>query len=189
MKFRQVNQHSCSAAAISGPTEAAVTDPSARRALPLLTRHNEISQVRPTHTVAPSDVRTIFPGAHRVQQRVSDLLSVPVTETRAAELTPHSNALRVTAVGFGVGCFLAALVASCALKIEKKVNLWPKDWDKENHFSITEGGRGYPQWSCCRLSPAHCCRCSAAPTQSLHPQAALHEGWYRWRSGDGAVNR
>lgn len=34
--FSQVNQHSCGTATISGPTEAAVADPSAWRALPLL---------------------------------------------------------------------------------------------------------------------------------------------------------
>lgn len=36
MIFSQVNQHSRSTATVSGPTEAAVTDPSARRAQPLL---------------------------------------------------------------------------------------------------------------------------------------------------------
>lgn len=83
MIFSQVNQHSCSTATVSGPTEAAVTDPSAWRTLPL-----------------------------RIQQSVSDLLSVAVTETGATELTPHPHTLWVTAVGFGVGRFLAALVAS-----------------------------------------------------------------------------
>lgn len=48
--FSQVNQNPCSTAAISGPTEAAVTDPSAWWALPLLTRNNEISQMSPTYT-------------------------------------------------------------------------------------------------------------------------------------------
>ncbi len=38
MIFSQIHQHSCSTAAVSGPTEAAVTDPSAWRALPLLTK-------------------------------------------------------------------------------------------------------------------------------------------------------
>lgn len=36
MIFRQVNQHSSSTAAFSCATEAAVADPSARRALPVL---------------------------------------------------------------------------------------------------------------------------------------------------------
>lgn len=34
--FRQVNQHPCGTSTFSGTTEAAVADPSARRALPLL---------------------------------------------------------------------------------------------------------------------------------------------------------
>lgn len=83
MIFSQVHQHSRSTATFSGPTEAAVADPSARRALPL-----------------------------RIQQSVSDLLSVAVTETGAAELAPHPDTLWIAAVGFGVDCFLAALVAS-----------------------------------------------------------------------------
>lgn len=37
MIFSQINQHSRSTASVSGPTEAAVTDPSAWRTLPLLT--------------------------------------------------------------------------------------------------------------------------------------------------------
>lgn len=53
---------------------------------------------------------------HRIQQSVSDLLSVAVPETGAAELAPHSHALRVAAVGFGVCGFLAALVAGTSLK-------------------------------------------------------------------------
>lgn len=48
VKFSQVNQYSRSTAAIPGPTEAAVADPSARWAQPLLNRDAEISQTRPT---------------------------------------------------------------------------------------------------------------------------------------------
>lgn len=81
--FGQVHQHSRRTAAFSGPAEAAVTDPSAWWALPL-----------------------------RIQQSISDLFSVAVTETRAAELTPDTHALWITAVSFGVDCLLAALVAS-----------------------------------------------------------------------------
>lgn len=83
MIFSQVNQHSCGTATVSGPTEAAVADPSAWRTLPL-----------------------------RIQQSVSDVLSVAVTETGATELTPHPHTLWITTVGFGVDCLLAALVAS-----------------------------------------------------------------------------
>lgn len=82
MVLCKVDQHSCGTAAFSGPTEAAITDPSARRAPPLW-----------------------------IQQSISNLLPVPVTEARAAELPPHPRALRVTAVGFGVGRLLSALVA------------------------------------------------------------------------------
>lgn len=139
MIFSQVNQHSSSTAAISGPTEAAVTDPSAWWALPLLTRHNEISQTWPTHTHQIRCEHNLS-GTHRIQQSISDLLSVAVTETGAAELTPHSHTLWVTAVGFGVGCFLAALVASGSLKIRGKfVSIAKRSWqtNTENLFSIT----------------------------------------------------
>lgn len=45
--FSQINQHSCSTATISGPTEAAVTDPSAWWALPLLPQTMRMKSVRP----------------------------------------------------------------------------------------------------------------------------------------------
>ncbi|TNN58968.1 hypothetical protein EYF80_030792 [Liparis tanakae] len=54
---------------------------------------------------------------------VADLLSVAVTKTGPAELTPHAHALRVTAVGFGVRRFLAALVASGALRTTRAAML------------------------------------------------------------------
>lgn len=50
MIFGQVNQHSRGTAAVSGPTEAAVTDASARRALPLLTENTHLSDVTNAHT-------------------------------------------------------------------------------------------------------------------------------------------
>ena len=114
MIFGQVNQHSRSTAAVSGPTEAAVTDPSAWRALPLLPGTNEVEKVSNTHsTQNQCEYNPV--GTHRIQQSVTDLLSVAVTETGAAELTPHADTLWVAAVGFGVCRFLAALVASGSL--------------------------------------------------------------------------
>lgn len=83
MIFSQIHQHSCSTSTISRPTEAAVTDPSAWWTVPL-----------------------------RIQKSISDLLSVPVTQTGATELAPHSNTLWVSAVSFGVSRLLAALVTS-----------------------------------------------------------------------------
>lgn len=63
-------------------------------------------------------------STYRIQQGISDLLSVAVTETWATELTPHPHTLRVTAVGLGVDRLLAALVASGSLGQEiRGVNL------------------------------------------------------------------
>lgn len=128
--FSQVNQHSCSTATVSGSTEAAVADPSAWRALPLLIMREQSSQVR--HTLKQMSIWSIYLGTHGIQQSVSDLLSVAVTETRAAELTPHPDALRVTAIGFSVGCFLAALVTSGSLEIRRnKCVSSAKELDKQ----------------------------------------------------------
>ena len=63
---------------------------------------------------------------YRIQQSISDLFSVTVAETGAAELTPDSNALWVTAVGLGVNGFLAALVTSGSL------NIWGEKKDKHS---------------------------------------------------------
>lgn len=115
MIFSQVDQHARSTAAISGPTEAAVADPSTRRAIPLLTEDDETNQTWPTHKHMIRCQQNLK-ATHRTQQSISDLLSVAVTETGAAELTPHSNTIWVAAVGFRVNCFLAALVASSSLK-------------------------------------------------------------------------
>lgn len=138
MKFSQVNQHSCSAATVSGPTEAAVTDASAWRTLPLLTRDNEISQTYPAHRWSNTNSLVCL-DTHRIQQGISDLLSIAVTETGAAELTPHPDTLWVAAVGFGVSGFLAALVASGSLKTKGKLVSSTKEaWQSKgvNLFSI-----------------------------------------------------
>ncbi len=116
--FSQVNQHSCGAATVSGPTEAAVADPSAWRALPLLPE--AIKSVRLAQHKNVIKCENNLLGAHRIQQSVSDLLSVAVTQTGATELAPHSHALWITAVCFGVDCFLAALVASGSLMVRER---------------------------------------------------------------------
>lgn len=115
--FGQVNQDSRSTSAVSGPAEAAVADAPAGRAPPLLggeTRHVSFDR----HTNYIKLRRS--PNCYRIQQGILDLLSVTVAETGAAELTPNPNALRVTTVGLGVNCLLAALVASGSLKIHSK---------------------------------------------------------------------
>lgn len=85
MVFGQVDQHSSGAAALSSSAEAAITDPSACRTSPL-----------------------------RIQQSISNFLSIAITETRATELSPHSHTLWVAARGLGVNCLLTTLVAGRA---------------------------------------------------------------------------
>lgn len=120
--FSQVNQHPCGTATFSGTTEAAVTDPSARRALPLLPmRLKLVTLIQHIHkTMLIQSPRS---STHRIQQSVLDLLSIAVTETGATELTPHPHTLWITTVCFCVSCFLAALVASGSLRERKKVLL------------------------------------------------------------------
>lgn len=126
--FSQVDQDSSGTTTLSGSTEAAVTDPSARRTLPLL------QEIRAMSTKAPfswqnSQIICRWLGeeeysTYRIQQGITDLLSIAVAETRATELTPHPHTLRVTAVGLGVDRLLAALVASGSLGQEiRGVNL------------------------------------------------------------------
>lgn len=86
--FRQVDQHSCGTAPLSGSAKAAVADPSAWRAEPL-----------------------------RIKQSIANLLSVSITETWAAELTPDPYALFITAAGLGIDRLLATLVASCSHRL------------------------------------------------------------------------
>lgn len=189
--FGQVHQHSRRAAAFSGPAEAAVTDPSAWWALPLLPRTMRMKWV--TRTMHTYTEHSTCLQTYRIQQSISDLFSIAVTKTRPAELTPDAHALRTTAVSFGVDCLLAALVASGSLKrkevceaelgcflfvcfkLLKCFTFWVKDL----------------QWSCCRLSLAHCGRCAAAPSLWCPPQASLHGGWpcIQWRIGDGAAHQ
>jgi len=187
--FCQVHQHSCGTATISGPTEAAVTDPSAWRAQPLLPRTTTRKSVRPAQHTHDHTTSHVF-GTHRIQKSVADLLSVAVTKTGATELTPHPPALWITAVGFGVRCFLAALVASGALKITRKA-VRPRA-QRANAaaqiFSASQRLRDL-QWRGCRLYPARCRRCSAALPARCHPQAARRGGWplHLWKSGNGAA--
>lgn len=126
--FSQVDQDSSGTTTLSGSTEAAVTDPSACRTLPLL-QHTKASS---TKAAQQSKNESPFHdglgvercSTYRIQQGISDLLSVAVTETWATELTPHPHTLRVTAVGLGVDRLLAALVASGSLGQEiRGVNL------------------------------------------------------------------
>lgn len=123
MIFGQVDQDSCSAAAVPGPAEAAVADAPARRAAPLLTGKGGggADESRLIDTQTHHIKRRRNPLSYRIQQSISDLLSVTVTEAGAAELAPDPNALRVPTVGLGVGCFLAALVASGSLNEKNKI--------------------------------------------------------------------
>lgn len=140
--FGQVDQDSCSAAAVPGPAEAAVADAPARRAAPLLTgevgRPDE-SRLINTQTHHIKRRRNLL--SYRIQQSISDLLSVTVPEAGATELAPDPNALRVPTVGLGVGCFLAALVASGSLKKNKiKSILFLK-----THSLVTNASTGLKQ--------------------------------------------
>lgn len=67
--FSQVNQHSCGAATVSGPTEAAVADPSAWRALPLLPetmKSVRLAQHTHTHTSQSAAFRCSPDSAERL---------------------------------------------------------------------------------------------------------------------------
>lgn len=119
--FGQVDQDSCSAAAVPGPAEAAVADAPARGAAPLLTvGGGGADESRWIDTQTHHIKRRRNPLSYRIQQSISDLFSVTVTEAGAAELAPDPNALRVPTIGLGVGCFLAALVASGSLEKKNK---------------------------------------------------------------------
>lgn len=111
----QVHQHSGGAAAVAGPTEAAVADASAGRTEPLLSEERHTSQRLPSPS-AQADNESGPSGPYRVEQGVSDVLPVAVLQAGPAELAPHSHTLLVAAVGFGVSCLLAALVAGASLK-------------------------------------------------------------------------
>lgn len=132
--FGQVNQDSRSAAAVSGPAEAAVADAPAGRAPPLLGgQTRRVTRDRsPTHQIRRQTDLSLH---YRIQQGIADLLSVAVTEAGAAELTPDPHTLWVPTVGLGVRGLLAALVAGGSLNNQRC--LWSKVGGK--HTALTEG--------------------------------------------------
>lgn len=57
-----------------------------------------------------------FEKSDRIKQRLSDILPVPVPQTRPAELTLNPAAALAAAAGLGVDGFLTTLMASRALR-------------------------------------------------------------------------
>lgn len=147
-------------------------------ATPTTNNNQEVSETGPTHPRSHVNTTSHVFGTHRIQKSVADLLSVAVTKTGATELTPHPPALWITAVGFGVRCFLAALVASGALKITRKA-VRPRAQRANAAAQIFSASQRLwdLQWRGCRLYPARCRRCSAALPPRCHPQAARRGGW------------
>lgn len=111
---------------------------------------------------------------YRIQQSIPDFLSIAVPKTRATELPPHTDTLRVTAVCFGVGGLLSTLVTSGSLTTNDNNKKWPQ---VSRGYTTCRCARADSQWSCCRPSPARCGRCSAVPPRWFPRRAAPHEGW------------
>lgn len=124
-------------------------------------------------------------GTHRIQQGISDLLSVPITETWAAELTPHPATLWITAGGFSVGCFLAALVAGGSLRERKCYNFSHRAPQNECSFSNNQihGENGTYSGAVVDFVPH-----SVADVLQLCLSDVVHRPHYM-RDGLGAIER
>lgn len=121
MVLGQVHEHTCSTAPLSGTTETAVTDAPAGGAKPLLEKHNDTSAICSNHLLTCDAIITHMPklmrciNTNRVQEGIVDLFSIAVPETRPAELSANTHTFWVAAVGLGVSCFLATLMAGGTL--------------------------------------------------------------------------